>query len=117
MDTIIGYSRAILTLVLPLVVAAFPLLAFTGLSRFQLIRESTPLIGLATLASVLSGCLSSGLAVLLCAGGLAYGMQGNGPKCVTGAVIFFPIGGFFTLLTLLIGLYRTGNQAFYKPLK
>ena len=110
MDTVIGYSRAILTLVLPLVIAAFPLLAFTGLSRIRLVWESTPLLGLATLGSVLSGCLSSGLAVLLCARGLSYGMHGDGPKCVTGAVIFFPIGGFFTLLTLLIGLYKTGQK-------
>lgn len=114
MSLVIKYVYAVVTLVLPLVVAMFPLLIFTGLSRLQPVRESTPLLALATLGSVLSGCLSSGLAVLLCAGLLAHGMKGDGPKCVTGAVVYFLIGGFFALLTLLIGLYMTGNRAFRK---
>ena len=106
--------RTILTLLVPLVVASLPFLTFTGLSRLRLVRASTLLLGLATLGSVLIGCLSSGLAVLLCANALADGMHGNGPKCVIGAVIFFPIGGFFSLLTLLIGLYKAGSRACYK---
>lgn len=109
-----SYMRTILTLLVPLVVASLPLVVFTGISRLRFIRASTPLLGLATLCSLLIGYLSSGLAVLLCANALSDGMHSSGANCVTGAIIFFPIGGFFSLMTLLLGLYMRRNQAFYK---
>lgn len=114
MDDIINYLYTAVSLVLPLVVSAFPLLTFTGLSHFKAVDESAPMLALSTLGSVLIGCFSSGLAVLLSAGLLAYGMKGDGPKCVTGAVMYFMIGGFFTLLTLLIGLCMAASRALHK---
>ena len=89
----------------------FPLLALLGLTRLRLIRRSAPLIALSTIGTTLAGFLSSGLAILICAGALAKSMQGNGPKCVIGATIFLPIGGFFMVITLIIGFYLTVSRA------
>lgn len=102
--------HTILTLVVPLAVTSLPLLVFIRISRLQIIRSSTPLLGLAILGSLLIGYLSSGLAVLLCANALSAGMHSSGPSCVTGAIIFFPIGGLFSLATLLLGLYKARNR-------
>ncbi len=106
--------HTILTLLVPLLVASLPLLVLLGISRLRIIRASTPLLGLAILGSLTIGYLSSGLAVLLCANALSDGMHGSGPKCVTGAIIFLPIGGLFTLATLLLGLYKARNRVNYK---
>lgn len=116
MDTAVNYLYGIISLLLPLIVSAFPLLTFTGLSRLKSVADSAPMLALSTLGSVLIGCLSSGLAVLLSAGLLAHGMKGDGPKCVTGAVMYMMIGGFFTLMTLLIGFGMAGNRAFHRQL-
>jgi len=114
MDNLIGYSYAAVSIVLPLIVSGLPLLAFTGLSHLKAVNESAPMLALTTFGSVLIGILSSGLAVLLSAALLTHGMKGDGPKCVTGAVMYIMTGGFFTLSTLVIGLSLTVNRAFHK---
>ena len=114
MSNLIGYSYAVVSLLLPLIVSGVPLLVFTRLSHLEAVDKSAPMLALATLGSALIGCLSAGLAVLLSAALLTHGMKGDGPKCVTGAVMYLMTGGFFTLLTLIIGLYLTANRAFHK---
>ena len=114
MSNLINYLYAAVSLLLPLVISAFPLLLFTRLSHFKSVDESAPMLALSTLGSVLTGCFSSGLAVLLSASLLAHGMKGDGPKCVTGAVMYFMTGGFLTLLTLLIGVYMIAHRTFCK---
>lgn len=91
----------------PGLVALTPIFALVALTRLRVIRESARWLALATVSSGLLGYYSSWLSVFVCAGALARSMPGDGPKCVTGAALFLPIGLFVTLLTLLTGLVMT----------
>ena len=105
---------SIIALLLPFVVSAFPFILFMKLKHFSLVNESAFMLFLSTLVSVLVGYVSTWLAVSLSAELLSYMMKGDGPKCVTGVVIYFASGGFFTLSTLLVGSGMAANQAFRK---
>ncbi|WP_157807407.1 hypothetical protein [Hymenobacter chitinivorans] len=50
---------------------------------------------------------------MLCANGLAQGMPAGEAKCVTGAAVFLPVGGLFTLLALLTGVALTISRAIF----
>ena len=85
-----------------------------GLLSWRPVRRSAGWLALATLAMGVLGCASTGLAVLLCANHLAEAMAGGGPKCVTGAAVFLPIGLGFTGMALCLGggmtLWRVVEQ-------
>ena len=116
MNTVIRILYTFFVFVLPLVVAMFPLLALIGLTRLRMIRRSAPLIALSTIGTALSGFISSGLAILICAGALAKSMQGDGPKCVIGATVFLPIGGIFMFITVITGFYLTIQRAVHSDI-
>ena len=103
-----GVFLTLFTFVVPLVVAALPLLIVIRLAKLQQVRGSVWLLAASTVVGTGVGFLTSGLAVLICGNALAYGMPGDGAKCVTGAAIFLPIGILFTILAFLMGLYLTG---------
>ncbi|WP_373511282.1 hypothetical protein, partial [Persicitalea sp.] len=79
------------------------------LARLPQVRRSVWLLAASTVVSAGLGFLTTGLAVMICGSTMAYGISGNGAKCVTGAVIFLPIGIFFTILAFGVGLYCTGE--------
>ncbi|PJJ60645.1 hypothetical protein CLV45_2074 [Hymenobacter chitinivorans DSM 11115] len=103
----------LLTLLLPTLVAAFPLVGIITTNRLRPIRQSALLTGLNTVAWGIIGCVSTALAVMLCANGLAQGMPAGEAKCVTGAAVFLPVGGLFTLLALLTGVALTISRAIF----
>ena len=113
MDTFIQLLYVLFIFIVPMLLAMFPLLALIGLTRLRVVERSALLIALSTIGTTLSGFLSSGLAIVICAGALAKSMQGEGPKCVIGATVFLPVGGFFMIITLIIGIYLTVSRAFH----
>lgn len=110
MDTLTYVTRLALIFYIPLIVASFPLLTVLKVTSLESIRESTPLLFLSTLGSGFIGCFSTFLAFLISSYGMAVGVQEKG-LCVIGALTFLLIGGFFTVTGLLVGLYRSINQA------
>lgn len=87
----------------PTFVAAAPLGLIGGLLSLRPVRRSAGWLALATLVTGVLGCASTGLAVLLCANRLAEAMTGGGPKCVTGAAVFLPVGVGSTGVALCLG--------------
>jgi hypothetical protein len=96
-----------LTLITTMLLAASPLLGLVAVTRLPALRKSAWRTAFATLGAGLVGCVSTMAAVFICASGLAQSMPGNGPKCVTGAGIFLPIGALFTCIALLTGVVMT----------
>lgn len=95
------------TLLWPTLVAAAPLGAIGGLLRLRPVTRSAGWLALATVLVGVVGCVSTGLAVLLCANSLAEGMPAQAPKCVTGAAVFLPLGLAFTCAAVCGGGVRT----------
>ena len=95
------------TLLWPTLVAASPLGALGGLLRLRPVTQSAGWMAVATVVVGVFGCASTGLAVLLCANSLAEGMPAGGPKCVTGAAVFLPLGLAFTCGAVGWGAVRT----------
>jgi hypothetical protein len=96
-----------LTLLLALFIAASPLLGVVPLLNLPWDKQSAWCTAFATLGVGLLGGGSALLAVFICASGLVRAMPGDGPKCVTGAAVFFPVGVLFTFIAFLIGLRFT----------
>ena len=115
MATVIFITRLVLIFWLPLLVASFPLLALFKLTSLESVRESAPLLFLSTLGSGIIGCCSTFLAVMMCSAGMAVGVETKG-LCVIGALTFLLIGGFFTLASLLTGLYQSIYKAVQRTL-
>jgi hypothetical protein len=99
-----------LTLITTMLVAASPLLGLVAVTRLPSLRKSAWRTAFATLGSGFVGCVSTMAAVFICASSLAQTMPGDGPKCVTGAGIFLPIGAFVTCIALLTGVVMTLNR-------
>ena len=110
MDTVIYITRLALIFWLPLLVASFPILALLKLTSLESVRELTPVLFLSTLGSRIIGCFSPFLAFMICSTGMAVGVETKG-LCVIGALTFLLIGGFFTLASLLTGLYQSIYKA------
>ncbi len=104
----------LLTLLVPAVVAAAPLIGLLAVSWLPVLKSSASLTALVTLGAAFAGCVSTMLAMFICAVGLARGMQGQGPECVTGAAVFLPIGALFTLAALLVGGCLAVSRAVHK---
>lgn len=110
MGTVIYITRLVLIFWLPLLVASSPLLALLKLTSLASVRESTPLLFLSTVSSGVIGCFSTFLAFAICSAGMAVGVETKG-LCVIGALTFLLIGAFFTLASLLTGLYQSIYKA------
>lgn len=110
MATVIYMTRLILIFWLPLLVASFPLLALFKLTRLASVRESAPLLFLSTLGSGIIGCCSTFLAFMICSAGMAVGVETKG-LCIVGTLTFLLSGVFFTLISLLTGLYQSIYKA------
>ena len=93
------------TFLIPFVITLIPLVMVVGLSFVKRIRASFSATVAATSLSVFFGLFTPFLAVIHCAGILASLIPVDQPKCVIGAVTFLPIGGLFTLISLLAGIY------------
>ena len=97
-----------LTLFLPTRVAAVPLGTIVGLLRLRPVAQSTGWMAGATVAAGVLGCASTGLAVLVCANGLATGRPAEGPQCgITGAAAFLFVGLAFTVAAVGYGAVHT----------
>lgn len=110
MDTATYLTRSVLIFYLPLLVASFPLLSLLKLTSLESVRASAPLLFLSTLGSGLMGCFSTFVAFMISSYGMAIGVEKKG-LCVIGALTFLLVGGFFTVTSLLIGLYRSIYRA------
>jgi len=95
-------------------VAAVPLIGLIAVSQLDSVKYSASSTALATFGAGLTGCASTILAIFICAAGLAQSMQGEGPKCVTGAAVFLPVGAIFTMVALLVGVCLTISRAIQK---
>ena len=114
MDTLIYLTRLLLIFLLPLLVAALPLLTLLKLMNRPTVNNSAPLLLLSTAGSVLMGGITTFLAFMICSAGMAVGVETKG-LCVIGALTFWLIGGFFTLTSLLVGLYQSVYRAVQHP--
>ncbi|WP_461099099.1 hypothetical protein [Spirosoma luteolum] len=110
MDTTVYVARLVLIFPIPLLVASFPLLALLKLTSLASVKDSVPLLFLSTLGSGLIGCLSTLLAFMISSYGLRVGVETTG-LCITGALTFLVFGGFFTVISLLIGFCKSIDTA------
>lgn len=110
MDTATYLTRSVLIFYLPFIVASFPLLALLKLTSLESVRTSAPLLFLSTVSSVLIGCFSTFLAFMISSYGMGVGIEKKG-LCIIGALTFLMVGGFFTVTSLLIGLYKSVYRA------
>lgn len=93
----------LLLFLISLLIAACPVIAILFLMRMKIIRESFALTLTATLLTTALGLGTTVLSIVFCASAMADG----GPTCVTGAVMFLPIGLLSTAITFSIGLVST----------
>lgn len=95
----------IFTLVMPLLITLLPvgfLLVFAKpLSATHRLKSTLIISAMA----VISGLITPFLASVVCASNLAATLPNDEPRCVTGAVIFLPIGGLMTLVTLVLAVF------------
>lgn len=91
----------------PFLIAACPLIAFLFLRRLRVIRKSFALTLVTTLLTTALSLGTTFLSIVFCANAMAAKMPDDGAKCVTGAVMFLPIGLVLTVITFLIGLVLT----------
>lgn len=109
MDVVFGLLKAEVTLCIPLIITAVPLVLLAFLTQLKASSQSVWLTGLSAIASTAIGLVTPFVGTFICMGILASNMPDDHPKCVTGAVMFIPVGYFFTGLTLLIGIGLTVN--------
>ena len=107
MDTVFRLVKGVSVFIIPLLITGFPLTLFLFLRQLNRIRQSTELTAVAAAVSTFIGWWTPFGGTMICAGLLASGMPDNRPKCVTGAVLFLPVGYLITGVTLVIGLIVT----------
>jgi hypothetical protein len=96
-----------LLFVVPVLIAACPLIAILFLRRARVIRDSSVLAIITTLLTTALGFGTAILSTVFCASTMADMMPNDDSKCLTGPLIFLPMGLLFTGIAFLVGLVLT----------
>lgn len=93
------------TLILPLLITLLPLILIWTLNKITFVKSSFRFTLLTMVVSMAIGFFTPFYAMTICAEGLVQSMPDDQSKCLTGAVIFLPIGILITMIAFAIGCY------------